>query len=509
MADQKVNIKVTAQGAKKTQNELRGVEGAISKMGKAVGIASTAYFGATGLINGFSTAIQLAGRQEQAERALEVALGRTSQSLLNQASALQKVTTFGDEAIISQQAFLASLDFTETQIKDIINASVDLSEATGISLESAVRNTAKTFSGLSGELGELIPQLRGLTAEQMKAGDAVEVIAELFGGQAQAQAQTYAGSIEQLRNELGDMAEGIGQIVIPVFEELAPHIKTTIDFWKGYIAQTTEAEESDKKVSEEVQKLNEQIERQANFVKLLKEQTEDYEGLRARASKFNTTILDQASAERASLDAQNEKLDQLREKKEQQIEIERLSEGITTRKLELQRSEINNLGEIAKVTTNSVVAQNNLRIAKEEATKQDIKSAILSGQSAQTALKSIIRAESMEAVVGLVSSILKSVPFPINVALASGAGAVASGLIDSALGAVKAETGFEGVVTKPTLFLTGENNKPEQVSVTPLGGQAGGNGININIQGNMIGNEEFVRDVLIPEISNARNQNLA
>ena len=50
MADQKVNIKVTAQGAKKTQNELRGVEGAISKMGKAVGIATGAYFGARGLI---------------------------------------------------------------------------------------------------------------------------------------------------------------------------------------------------------------------------------------------------------------------------------------------------------------------------------------------------------------------------------------------------------------------------------------------------------------------------
>ena len=72
----------------------------------------------------------------------------------------------------------------------------------------------------------------------------------------------------------------------------------------------------------------------------------------------------------------------------------------------------------------------------------------------------------------------------------------------------KAETGFEGVVTKPTMFLTGENNKPEQVSVTPLGGEPSA-GININVQGNMIGNEEFVRDVLIPEMSNARNQNLA
>jgi len=215
MADQRVNIKVSAEGASRAKRELRGVEGAISKMGKAVGIASTAYFGATGLINGLSSAIQLAGRQEQAERGLSVALGRTSNALLNQAKQLQRVTTFGDEAIITQQAFLASLDFSETQIKDIINASVDLSEATGISLESAVRNTAKTFSGLSGELGELIPQLRDLTTEEMKAGKAVEIMADLFGGTATAQAQTLTGSLEQMKNALGDAGEAIGNVLAP------------------------------------------------------------------------------------------------------------------------------------------------------------------------------------------------------------------------------------------------------------------------------------------------------
>ena len=215
MADQKVNIKVTAEGASRAKRELQGVEGAISKMGKAVGIASTAYFGATGLINGLGSAIQLAGRQEQAERGLSVALGRTSNALLNQAKQLQRVTTFGDEAIITQQAFLASLDFSETQIKDIINASVDLSEATGISLESAVRNTAKTFSGLSGELGELIPQLRDLTTEEMKAGKAVEIMADLFGGTATAQAQTLTGSLQQMSNALGDAGEAIGNVLAP------------------------------------------------------------------------------------------------------------------------------------------------------------------------------------------------------------------------------------------------------------------------------------------------------
>mgnify|MGYP003131474718 FL=1 len=52
MADQKVNIKVTAQGAKKAQGDLKGVEGAISKMGKTVAKVTGAFYGAKGLING-------------------------------------------------------------------------------------------------------------------------------------------------------------------------------------------------------------------------------------------------------------------------------------------------------------------------------------------------------------------------------------------------------------------------------------------------------------------------
>lgn len=215
MADQKVNIKVTAEGAKKAQNELKGVEGAIGKMGKAVGIATTAYFGARGLISGLSTVIQLSAEQELAEKKLSTALGRTSQSLLAQASSLQKVTTFGDEAIISQQAFLASLNFSEERIKEIIPLALDLSSATGMALDSAVRNVSKTFSGLQGELGELIPQLKELTQEELKAGGALEVISELMGGSAQENTETLAGKLEQTRNAVLDAGESLGELLAP------------------------------------------------------------------------------------------------------------------------------------------------------------------------------------------------------------------------------------------------------------------------------------------------------
>jgi hypothetical protein len=215
MAIKDLLLKLRLVGAKKTKDDLKGVEGGIAKMGKAAAKAGAVFFAAKGIVSGLSSVIELAAQQELAEKQLSTALGRTSKNLLEQASALQKVTTFGDEVIISQQAFLASLKFNEEQIKSIISASVDLSAATGISLESAVRNTAKTFSGLSGELGELIPQLRDLTAEEMKAGEAVKVIADLFGGQAKETTNTLAGSIEQMKNQFGDLGEELGFILKP------------------------------------------------------------------------------------------------------------------------------------------------------------------------------------------------------------------------------------------------------------------------------------------------------
>ena len=233
-------INVKAKGVQKAQNKLKGLNASLNKMGKAVGIVSAAYLGAKGLIGGVMGAVDAFSRQEEAEKKLRFALGSNTQALLNQASALQKVTKFGDEAIIEQQAFLSSLEFTEDQIKSIIPVALDLSEATGITLESAVRNTAKTFSGLAGELGELVPQLRGLTREQMMAGDAVKVMGELFAGQAQAGAKTLSGQLEQLKNTLGDTAEAFGELLLPIvlpvargFKAIAEGATSVLNVFKG------------------------------------------------------------------------------------------------------------------------------------------------------------------------------------------------------------------------------------------------------------------------------------
>jgi len=94
--------------------------------------------------------------------------------------------------------------------------------------------------------------------------------------------------------------------------------------------------------------------------------------------------------------------------------------------------------------------------------------------------------------------------------------AIASGLanvaqIESSLSNMQsAATGFDGIVNKPTMFMTGEAGA-ERVSVTPLEGPningPQGGGITLNISAPLV--DETVVDSIIPAIEKAQRLNLA
>ncbi len=235
MTKQTTIIEAKTVGFGKAKSEVNKLSNSLGGFAKKAGAAAAAYFGAQGLIQGSRRAIEAFGQQELAERKLEQALGRTSTELLRQAAALENLTTTGDEAIIAQQAFLASLEFSEKQIANIIPVALDLAAATGISLESAVRNTAKTFSGLTGELGELVPQLRELDREALMAGEAVNVMAALFKGQAQAETKTLTGSLQQMGNAIGTAAEALGEVFAPAVVYFAGIIKESANAVSGWL----------------------------------------------------------------------------------------------------------------------------------------------------------------------------------------------------------------------------------------------------------------------------------
>ena len=219
-----LKVKITANGAQATK-ELKSVEKKakdVAKSMKKIGSALTKYV--TGpLVALAAVSVKTADTQMQAEAKLLNALkGRedVQKRLMKQASELQGRSLFGDEEIINQQAILAAMGRTEQQINDIIEAAAQLSAATGMSLDSAVKNLAKTFGGLAGELGESIPALRALTKEQLQNGDAVKLVKEQYKGFAEAAAQAGAGPLVQLKNQLGDLSEQIGTILMPFVQSL-------------------------------------------------------------------------------------------------------------------------------------------------------------------------------------------------------------------------------------------------------------------------------------------------
>ena len=107
-------------------------------------------------------------------------------------------------------------------------------------LTAAVKNLAKTYGGMTGELGESIPALKNFTQEQLKAGDAIGYVNANYKGFAEAAAGTGAGSLVQLKNKFGDLAEKIGAALLPILERLVPILEKIVDWFSSLSPQIQE-----------------------------------------------------------------------------------------------------------------------------------------------------------------------------------------------------------------------------------------------------------------------------
>lgn len=213
------------------RKQLSSLQKDLTSFGKSWSLYVTAPLTAAAGVAVAAADVQLKNEQ----RLLTALRGREDiqQRLIRQAGELQSRSLFGDEEIIGQQAFLASLGLTEKQINDTIEAAAQLSSATGMTLDSAVKNLAKTYGGLSGELGESIPKLKELTVEQMKNGEAVKFILENYKGFAESAAETGLGPLQQLKNSIGDVGEEIGKVLMPMVQAVTNVLKDFAGWLQG------------------------------------------------------------------------------------------------------------------------------------------------------------------------------------------------------------------------------------------------------------------------------------
>ncbi len=244
IADLLIKIGADSYEFTKMSAEVRKQLNALGKDLQGFGKSMSLYFTAP-LTAAAGASVHLADVQMQAEKRLLTALkGRedVQKRLIKQAGELQSRSILGDEVIIGQQAYLAALGLTEQQINDIIEASAQLSAANpNMSFEGAVMNLAKTFSGLSGELGESVAGLRDLTAEEMKNGAAVQYVLDHYKGFAETVAQTGLGPLGQLKGLLGDLAEEFGFVLMPYIQSFVKWLKEVVKWLKGLSPETKTA----------------------------------------------------------------------------------------------------------------------------------------------------------------------------------------------------------------------------------------------------------------------------
>ena len=415
---------------------------------------------------------------------------------------MQKVTTFGDEAIIGVQSSLAAFLDSEEAIKKATEATLDISVAMGMDLKSAGDLVAKTLGSSTNAMSRYGITVEGAVGSTDRLESLTGNVAKLFGGQAKAQADTYAGSVQQLQNSLGDMAEDIGRIVIPIFQQLEPHLRVAIDFWSEYLDVGDSAKEGQGNLSDEIIKLNTEIDKQASLIDYISGTSYNtFELRKIRAIDQSRTLAEQIQFETDELQRQRDIIDELNKKKNRQLEIEQaltVSSGIN---LEIRKAGIDMEIDYVKVIDplNSTITKQ-----KEKQLTIDLKNAALQQTSAKDAMKAVVRAEGMEAVAGYISSVFKTVPYPFNLIAAATGGAVVSGLMDKALSSFA--TGGDFITSGPQMIMVGDNpGGQERVRVDPISSpniNGSGNGISINIQGGLI-DESYVNNELIPALNKA------
>lgn len=234
------SLKGLENQSKAAQKSLEGIGTSLRTTGRNLSLYLTAPLIAAG-----GVAVKAFGDQQAAVEQLNQSLKnagtfskQASQDLQSFASALQATSTFGDEVILQNIALARNFTQTNEQAKQLTQAAVELSAATGKPLESSITNLGKTFAGLAGELGESVPALRDLTQEQLKAGAAIDLVSKRFAGSALAASQTFNGQVVQLKNSFGDFLEVIGAELAPAFSKLVTFLKSTVDALNNLEPQT-------------------------------------------------------------------------------------------------------------------------------------------------------------------------------------------------------------------------------------------------------------------------------
>ncbi len=377
--------------------------------------------------------------------------------------------------------------------------------------EEAYENYAKKLGVTTDSLTDAQKKQAFLEATMESARKKIESLGE--------ETLSAQDNFDQLATSMDKLANAVSKRFAPLFANLAKNMGEIADSTAEFLDPTVDRQAELNKLLAEYTKLTKKLS-DAEFTgpllptKELELQSSTVDEIFSKLS--NMEEFDELTAG-LSTDHMKEGLQVLRD------QILEYKDLLAVKNIDLeitrsnQESEINTGAVIERATSNGIVSYNELLKVKKENLQQDIRGAMLSGQSAKDAMKTVVKAEAMEAVAGYIASVLKTVPFPVNVVLAAGGGAVVSGLLDKGLaefeqgGLVGGQRHSQGgtIIEAEQGEFVMSRQAVQSVGLETMNqiNQGNGGGLTINVSAPLV--DETILDVIIPQIQKAQRQNLA
>lgn len=211
----------------KAKDEASSVLGNVAKAAAGVGLAFIAAAG---------VAIKAAADEEVGMKQLATAArnagvdwAKLGDATEKQVTAWQRMSSVADDEIRPAFALLIAQTGSLEKATAKMPAALNLSRGANIDLAAA----SKLLGKLTDENVNVFKKL-GLTfKEGATEADVMAAVMQKFGGQAAAFADTAAGQMAGLQNEIGDMVEEIGFALLPIFKE-------AIGMVRGFLAAFSE-----------------------------------------------------------------------------------------------------------------------------------------------------------------------------------------------------------------------------------------------------------------------------
>lgn len=229
--------KKLSDGLKDANTKVNNASSGMSESFKKVGLALAAAGAAAGAyaikigIEGVKAAIEDTAAQERLAASLRNTTNATDAQIASVESQINKLamaTGVADDEL--RPAFsrlsIATNDLTTSQ--DLLTLALDISAATGKSVESVTNALGKAYEGSTTALTRLGVGLSAADIQTLGLEGSISKLATTFGGAAATQAETFEGKMQILRVRLDEAKESIGTALLPILDDLTTFVNNNV-----------------------------------------------------------------------------------------------------------------------------------------------------------------------------------------------------------------------------------------------------------------------------------------